>query len=279
MNNIRKHFSIFAAAWIAGVLMVSGCQATPPPVEVGTMAAVSSTPVPTQPSATPLPTATQEPTETDTPSPITSATPTPQATPKLVTPTGQLTAVPTLSDQAAKNALVAAFEKLKSAYPYRLAEDSTGANPYSRVTDYAAADRTHTVFNSGSPAAGLTEMIRDGGQQYYLENGSWTTNTPPGATGSLLDLTSVLVSGLKSVTYGGQETVQNVACFVFITHTNLPIGSSTYDSHGKAWVGIADGLPHQVISNYTISGVPGTSTTTLVYSYGVQVVITPPPVK
>ncbi|HVP22262.1 MAG TPA: hypothetical protein VMS73_10425 [Anaerolineaceae bacterium] len=70
------------------------------------------------------------------------------------------------------SALVSTFEMLKSAYPYRLAEDSTGANPYNRVTDYAAAGRTHTVFNSGSPAAGLTEMIRYDGQQYYLDNGS-----------------------------------------------------------------------------------------------------------
>ncbi len=278
MNKTRKQISFLAAAWLVGALIVSGCK-VPLPVQVGTLVSVSSTPAPTKPSATPLPTATQEPTETDTPAPVTSATLTPQPTPKQVTPTGQLTVVPTLSDQAAKDTLVAAFEKLKSAYPFRLAEDSTGANPYSRVTDYAAADRTHTVFNSGSPSAGLTEMIRYGGQQYFLYNGSWTTNSPPGASGSLLDLTSLLVSGLKSVTYGGQETVQNVPCFVFITHTNLPVGSGTYDSNGKAWVGIADGLPHQVISTYTISGVPGTSTTTLVYSYGVQVEITLPPVK
>jgi len=278
MSNLRTRFLALAAAMLAAILILNGCQLPFTPGGIGTLVAISSTPVPTQPSVTPLPTATQEPTETDTPSPIPSKTPLSTDTQAPTVPPGKQTSVPTLSDQAAKDALVAAFEKLKTAYPFRLAEDSSGVNNGSRVTDYAAADRTHTVITSGNPN-GVTETIRYGAQLYFLYNGQWTTNTPPGPTGSLLDLTSLLVPGLKSVTYGGQETVNGVACFVFVTHTNLPINGVVFDSHGKVWVGISDGLPHQVISTYTISGVNGTTTTTLVYSYGVQVQITPPPVK
>jgi hypothetical protein len=43
---------------------------------------------------------------------------------------------------------------------------------------------------------------------------------------------------------------------------------------GKAWIGAADGLPHQVQAQFTMSGIAGN--TQLVYAYGNPVTIKAP---
>lgn len=125
-----------------------------------------------------------------------------------------------------------------------------------------------------SPLQGLTEEIRIGSTLYYLYNGAWTTDIPTTPSGSQLNLAQLLIGGLQSVTYAGQDSVVGVPCFVYGFQFAISVGGQTLSGVGKAWVGISDGLPHQLDSTYTIGGVSGTSH--LVYSYGVKFDIQPP---
>jgi len=266
----RSMFWVVSLALIGLIAVACDFSSTPPQILNAT--AVTYTPVTPFPTLTISPTNTQEPTDTSTPTPIPSPTLQPSNTPAPTKPTGQQTVVPTFTDKSAKDAMVNAFKNLNHAYPFRLTEDTTssGGITASRTTDFAAADRTHTILTDDPIIPGLTEEIRIGSQLYYLYNGAWTTDAPPGVGAGSQDLAQLLINALTSVTYAGQDTVMNVPCFVFTFQSTLPLGSTTMNGTGKAWIGISDDLPHQVDSTHTVVGVSGSSSSHLVYSYGVN---------
>src|SRR6267378_2095189 len=77
-----------------------------------------------------------------------------------------------------------ALRKLKTAYPYRLTETMSAtangqtAMPEStRVTEFAAADRSHMKWTGGS--GGDLEQITIGEKRYSNLSGKWTEETGP----------------------------------------------------------------------------------------------------
>src|SRR5262245_5671950 len=71
-----------------------------------------------------------------------------------------------------------ALERLNTAYPYRLTENSSGnasgheVSGGTRIVEFAAADRSHAKWTNGP--LGDTEVITIGDKQYSkLNNGNW----------------------------------------------------------------------------------------------------------
>src|SRR5229473_7419883 len=84
----------------------------------------------------------------------------------------------TPSNDARKD-LHEALRRLKTAYPYRLTESMSAtangqtAMPEStRVTEFAAADRSHMKWTGG--AGGDVEEITIGEKRYWYSDGKWT---------------------------------------------------------------------------------------------------------
>jgi hypothetical protein len=212
-----------------------------------------------------------QPDDTDTPEPTQPATPTAPAT-ATIAPTqapATLTAVPTFSPNAAAKALVAAFENLAKAYPYRLTETTRAGTSLDRVTDYAAADRIHSSWVQDGKAY---ETITLGAQTWWKLKGAWEAN--PTDTHPPVDVYALIAPNLHDVSYLGQETVLGKPCFVFAYGLTIKTSDISEDGAGKAWVGIADNLPHQVDLAGTANGFP--LTTHLVYSFGIAFDIQPP---
>ena len=203
-------------------------------------------------------TATDQPDDTDTPE---ADTPTPAATLVQMTETP----LPTLSPNAAKDALLTAFKKLSIAYPYRLTETTRGAGTLDRTTDYAAADRIHSSWVL-APNPETRQTITLGNQTWWYMNGSWSDN--PSDTAAPVDIYSLLAPGIKDVLYTGQEPVMNIPCYVLSYDLNVASSGVSIIGSGKAWIGSLDGLPHKVTLDATYNG--SSLSTLLVYSYGVQ---------
>jgi hypothetical protein len=256
---------------VVGAMILSGCAQNNQQVVVVASQSTATKTVQPQASATPTD---DQPDDTDTPEPTETATPLPTSTPTLAPTLATVTVVPTPDPKAARNMLIAAFQKLNTAYPFRLTELTTmGGSPLDRMTDFAAADRTHTTFNSGSPVANLEEVIRVGGTTYWKINGTWSINDSSSSQ-PMLDLASMLIAGLSDVQYAGMETVNGVPSFVFTFKLSISSSGTALIGTGKAWVGIADGLPHQADMVGSLGGYALKSH--LVYSYGVSFNIQPP---
>jgi len=262
---------------LGALLLLQSCTPTPPP----TAAAVQSTLV-AKPEADPtsIPTATLPVIDTDEPEPTDTATMAPTATPlPTATPTlrpaaaSTSAAVSTPAPADARDALVKAFERLQTAFPYRLAENTTVGGAFDRVTDFASADRWHTTW-SPPLGPGVTEAIGIGKQTYWLVKGKWEAGSePPLGAGSQVDVAALLLPGLKDVQFTGIETVGGTPCFAFAFNLQAT-GTLPVAGAGKAWVGISDGVPHRATLDGTASGYPLKSN--LVYSYGVKFDIRPP---
>ena len=68
----------------------------------------------------------------------------------------------------------------------------------------------------------------------------------------------------------GTETVNGVEAYSYAFH----LQDEEMDVTGTAWIGSADGLPHQVLADFTLSGLSVSSM--LIYEYGVPVDIRAP---
>jgi hypothetical protein len=179
--------------------------------------------------------------------------------------------VPIFSANSAKKALVNAFLKLSSAYPYRLTETTRGASTLDRTTDYASADQVHSSWVL-APNPDQREIITIGGQTWWKLNSKWESD--PSVNDAPINLYSLLAPNTHDVQYDGQDSVMGIPCFVFNYALTINSAGVSLDGSGKAWVGISDGLPHQLDLNATVNSAP--MTTHLVYSYGVKFDIQPP---
>jgi hypothetical protein len=267
----------------AGLLGLASCTKTTPTVSPQTAVSQLTEVVTKLPTSTLAPTFTTiatEPDDTDTPGP--SETPTPSATLTLTpVPTNTPSPIPTTevatpNAQTARNQVVSAFEKLNSAYPFRLTEDTILAGQtLNRIADLQAADISHVTIDNGT-AGGVSETIRIGDQLYWKQNGQWSqVNALPANSQSQVDMGAAwLISGIKNVHFDGVETVNGVPAFVYTFQLLASHSGVTISGNCKAWIGIGDGLPHQADLKGTMAayGVQ----THLVYSYGVNFTIQPP---
>lgn len=186
-----------------------------------------------------------------------------------VQPTDAPIANPPTGD--AREAVLATFNKLNTAFPYRLTEtttDSTSNQAYNRVAEFAGPDEVHSLWTG---PYGSGEMIETGGKTYWYSNGAWseTTEDPMDAQ-TRFDLQQTLTQALGSAQLVGPETVNGAATFAYTFDFVLGDASGT----GKVWVGAADGLPYQVDFDFTMSGV--TVNSHLIYEFGVPITITAP---
>jgi hypothetical protein len=169
-----------------------------------------------------------------------------------------------------QQAVIDAFTRLENAYPYRLTETDSSVlcGQELRKTEFASQDEWHATW-SGCLTG---EAISTGGTTYYLVNGSWTTTgqAPPG-TEQVARIAELVKAALKNVQSAGSESLNGINTNVYTLDLDDPVLNI---KGGKVWIGAADGLPHQVIAPFSISGIG--VTTTLVYEYGISVTIKPP---
>lgn len=163
---------------------------------------------------------------------------------------------------------------MKTAYPFRLTETTTfeannkQAMPTTvRVSEFAAADRIHTKLN------GEELGITFGDKHYMYGNGKWVdTGTPPKA--SAADMEKLLASSLKDVQPAGAETVNGVPCFAYTTRFEWNVSNQPSTGTGKTWIGLSDGLPHQVDGDWKVANYDTKSH--IVYEYNLDIKVEKP---
>ncbi len=153
-----------------------------------------------------------------------------------------------------------ALRKLKTAYPYRLTEttssivDGQAAGPtYTRLAEFAAPDRSHVKISSAS--ASDVETIHIGDRQYWYSNGKWSENGDQSAVEKSKrheDLEKKLAEATKEVKYVGPETINGLPSFAYTFSLEMTVQGQMWTGTGKAWVGAADGLPHQIDSEFQV---------------------------
>ena len=176
----------------------------------------------------------------------------------------------------ARKDLGGALEQLKTAFPYRLTENSSGTADGrdlpagTRTVEFAAADRTHTTWTNGP--TGNSELITIGDQRYSRSNnGNWTAGSLPGlAQRQAMEkrMREVMASAFKDVQYIGTDTINSVPCHAYTYTMELDISGQKWNVTGKAWIGASDGLPHQIDSETTVSSYKQKSHIT--YEYNVD---------
>lgn len=171
----------------------------------------------------------------------------------------------------AKAALLAAFFKLQTAYPFRLTETgnliSGNGTDSTRVNDYAAADQYHSVITSTTE---VDEEIVIGTKVYARVNGgTWMAATQSSGR-SAAQLGAQLAASLTDVQFLDNEKLNGVDTMSY-SFTATAGGSN---GTGKVWVGAADGLPYRIELSTPFNGI--TLSGTLVYQYGVKVTIKAP---
>ncbi len=210
-----------------------------------------------------------KPTLASTSTPVLAITPTAVPAPTETSPSNRASAL-FMPAGDAKQQLISAFLKLNTTYPFRVTETGTYASgdgsESTRITDFAAADRSHStwtgVLNKG-------EMIRIGQDVYMkLNGGDWTSGYQGGT--DIEQLTALMIAGLQEVQSAGTETL------VGVDTTSYTFKAQVSDIlvTGKAWIGATDGLPRRADLEMQVSG--ATLVTSLVYEYGIQVTIEAP---
>ena len=169
-----------------------------------------------------------------------------------------------------------ALKKLKSAYPYRLTETMSAtangqtAMPEStRVTEFAAADRSHVKWTGGS--GGDFEQITIGEKRYSYSGGKWTEESGPSMAQREkrgLEFANKLAEMTKEVKYLGPETINGEPCFAYAYTLETNLGGQSYVGTGKAWIAAADGLPRQSDSEFKVATYAHKSH--IVYEYNVD---------
>lgn len=167
--------------------------------------------------------------------------------------------------------LIRAFDRLGSAYPFRLTETSTiaGCGDQTRVTEYASEAEFHTVWSGCSMNS---EVIATANQWFYFVNGAWTSTSEfPAASADAPVLADLIREGLQSVTLSGNEDLHGDNSYVY--DVVLALNAETL-VNGTVWVGAADGLPHQSHALYNMSGID-IDTITVYDNFGIPVIIQP----
>ena len=175
-----------------------------------------------------------------------------------------------------------ALRKLKTAYPYRLTEitsatanGKTAMPDTKRVVEFAAPDRSHMKWTGGMGSD--MEEITIGEKRYWYADGKWSESAGRSAeekarTGA--ELEKKLAEATKEVNYVGAETVNGVPCFAYTYSLEMNVEGHAYTGTGKAWVGAADGLPHQIDADFKVSVYGHKSH--IVYEYNVDIKVEKP---
>ena len=178
-----------------------------------------------------------------------------------------------------------AFQKLKSAYPYRLtdsrssSENGKVSSSETGVTEYAAADRVR-IKSSEKDESGsekLIEMIIIGNVRYLLFEGKWVEETMSAAEKATMEADhEKFLASLGEVRFVGLETVDGVKCKAYSYRWGLDISVSGKfpEGMGKAWIRVANGLPHQMDTDLEIHGRRIKSH--MVYEYDPNIKVTKP---
>ena len=176
----------------------------------------------------------------------------------------------------ARKDLREALERLKTAYPYRLTETSSGnangreISEGTRIVEFAAADRSHAKWTSGP--LGDTEVITIGDKQYSkLNNGNWTIGSPAGLAqrqGMEKRMREMMASAVKDVQYIGTDTINGAPCHTYTYTMDMDVSGQKWTGTGKAWIGSGEGLLHQLDSEMTVSSYKQKSHIT--YEYNVD---------
>jgi hypothetical protein len=177
-------------------------------------------------------------------------------------------------------ALIKALRKLKSAYPYRQtvtttqSENDQISSAETNVIEFASASRMRVKDKYGK----RSEMIIIGNVNYFYFDGKWTKEVLSAADKAKLDQ-DPLISSLSDVQFAGFETVKGVKCRVYTYRWGLDISVSGKfpDGIGKAWIGVADGLPRQMDQDLEIDGHHTKSH--IAYEYRVRIRIVRPKTK
>ncbi len=278
----KKVYPRFGLILAVIALVISACslsegqaKTSTPPVEMASTDTPAASPIPAS-TATSAPTikatATLVPTAapTDTPLPSATTAPQPSATTALEP---SATTAPVDNSGEAKQLIIDAFNKINTAYPFRVTEtgnffSGNGTNS-TRITEFAAADRTHTTLQ-GTSADG--EEIRIGDKVYIkLNGGSWTAASQSSQPGvDFTQLAAMLASSLTDIQSTGSENLNGVDTLSYTFSVSL--GGST--GTGKVWIGAADGFVYRVDLSSVVQGV--TLSETLTYEYNIQVTIEAP---
>ena len=182
-----------------------------------------------------------------------------------------------------------ALRKLKTAYPYRLTETyrltgtasgtangQTAVPEAKRVSEFAAPDRSHMKITGG--AGGDVEMINIGDKQYWYAGGKWTEGSRPSSAERAkkgVEMEKFLAEATKDVKYVGAEIVGGVPCHAYTYTLEMKMSGQNFAGTGKAWVGAADGLPHQIDSELSMKGY-FTQKSHIVYEYNVPIKVEKP---
>ncbi len=171
-----------------------------------------------------------------------------------------------------RETVLAAFDRLNTAYPYRLTEtttDSATNQPFTRVAEFAGSNELHTTWTG---VLGDGEYIETGGKSYWYSNGTWTETTePPAGAESQFDMRQTFAEAVTSVQLVGPEATANgVATFAYTFEFVFQDANGT----GKVWIGALDGLPYQADFDLNMNGV--TANSHIVYEFGVPITITAP---
>jgi hypothetical protein len=153
----------------------------------------------------------------------------------------------------AGNDLRIAFLKLKRAYPYRQtvtvidAENGQTLSSETSVIEYASSNRLR--LKAQDKNGKHNEMIIFDDFNYLYLNGKWTKEAWSADEKAKMETEhDRFVSSLSEVEFAGPDTVNGVQCKAYTYRWDLDISVSGKfpRGSGKAWIGVAEGLPRQV---------------------------------
>ena len=172
-----------------------------------------------------------------------------------------------------------ALERLNTAYPYRLTEESSSSGPGpekpegTRVVEFAAADRFHVKWTNGP--RGDAEIITIGDEQYSrLNNGNWTVGSPAGfAQRQDMEkrMRELMRKAVKDVQYIGTDTINGVPCHAYTYTMGMDVSGQHWTGAGKALIGSSDGLLHQLYSETMVGSYKQKSNITYEYKVDFKV--------
>jgi hypothetical protein len=183
-----------------------------------------------------------------------------------------------------RSELLGAFRKRRIAYPYRetmsvtTTTDDQILSSETSVTEYASANRLRVKLPVKDGKR--SEMIIIGNFNYFYFDGKWTREVWSADEKAKLEGEhDKFISSVSDVQFAGLETVNGVKCRVYSYRWGLDISVSGKlpDGFGKAWIGVADGLPRQMDHDLKIDGHHTKSHS--VFEYRVRISIIRPKAK
>ena len=158
--------------------------------------------------------------------------------------------------------LVTALRKLKSAYPYRQTVTTTStendqvASSETSVTEFASASRIR-VKSTGQDGK-RSEMIIIGNFSYLFFEGKWIKQEQSADEKAMMEgAQDKFIASMSDVKFAGLETVNGRKCRAYTYRWGLgdiSVSGKFPEGIGKAWIGVADGLPYQMDQDLGING-------------------------